>query len=612
LTEKDLNVWLIKNTMKDIMQDTKGIKKDMMINSPINSGEITSTVAPSVSTSVATNEILNRILAEINKKPGKNENLNPSLNTISDNISNETIDKILNFGRGVMGREYGFNLTRHEKKGRIYFEVRYKEGNTWINTRSRINTSDIKAALNTAIKEKDNFIERYYARKTERANNFDKTDLYRMLNNYYTPDSVYLQRDNNDNRPSLSPLKIRNLRNITKKHLIPFLQSKKIRTINSITKTIYSDYKIYLQNKNFSAGYINTVLSSFNRILLHNERYEHISKLPYSKGMGRVVKSKEEEERVKGNCLPFNKMRGIARLCYNMSRRYKSVFKSKEILLLFSLGLTTGLRDKEISNIKIKDIKYAEKGKMYLLYVNNHKIERYTIATEKYRKIPLHPYIVQQLKEYIAARNKKSDDYLFEYDTTRQDRLKMRMKIRLGDKYREEDFDNNREKLLNYNKALNSITYLFIAINIREKIIKSEKPRLTDKIKESIMFSKEDIKKIIEYTKEHNYHFYSFRHTLTTIMGLDRLNTDFIDYITGHLPEGKMRANYTHINSVDNALFCKEYGALFLKTIDKYFFVEPKEDREKAGKEAIKNFIEKNKGINREKEIENNSLFEVV
>jgi integrase len=435
-----------------------------------------------------------------------------------------------------------------------------------------------------------------------------------MLNKYYEENSVYLQRDTNDNKPTLSNQKRITLNHITKNHLIPFLQDNKIRSIKDITKKVYSDYKLYLQDKGLSAGYINNVLSSLNRILQYHERYEYIQKLPYSRGTGRVLIPEAEKERVKGNCLPFDKVRGIINLCYNLAKIPASTFKSQEILLLFSLGMTTGLRDKEISNIKVNDIKYAEKGDMYLLYVHNHKIDKYTVKTEKYRKIPLHPFIMRQIKDYIGIKNKKPEDYLFEYNTIRHDKLKLRMKTRLGKKYREEDFDKDKKnggKNLSYFKLINAIVYLFIALNIRDRIRNSQQTRLIDKIKEAIIFSKEDIEKITVYTKEHNYHFYSFRHTITTIMGLEKLNPDFIDYVTGHLPEGKMRANYTHINTVDNALFCKEYGTLYLNVINKYFFEPSKEDKEKARKEATRNLVENWK--KKEQKIEkNNGIFEVV
>jgi homospermidine synthase len=94
-------------------------------------------------------------------------------------------------------------------------------------------------------------------------------------------------------------------------------------------------------------------------------------------------------------------------------------------------------------------------------------------------------------------------------------------------------------------------------------------------------------------TKKNNYHFYSFRHTIITILTLEKTNIDFVDYVTGHKSSSKIRDNYTHINTVNTELFCREYGKLYLDTVEKYFFPprktreEQKAEQEKALREYI-------------------------
>jgi hypothetical protein len=173
---------------------------------------------------------------------------------------------------------------------------------------------------------------------------------------------------------------------------------------------------------------------------------------------------------------------------------------------------------------------------------------------EKYRKIPLHNFVARQLENYVAKINRKPDDFIFGWETDK--------KVR------------NTNPL----KAKKALLYILTAFEIRKRFKEKIKTNVNNKkpsfqnIQETVTFTKEDRDQIEEYSVKNNYHFYSFRHTLTTILGLEKLNPDFIDYITGHLPRGVMRGNYTHINSVDTPLFCREYGQILLKVIDKYFF----------------------------------------
>jgi hypothetical protein len=86
---------------------------------------------------------------------------------------------------------------------------------------------------------------------------------------------------------------VRNLKNITEKYLVPFLKEKKAACFDDITKTVYADYKIYLQSKGHTSGYVNQLLSAFNRILKHAERYDMITRLlPIQEGQGLSKKVK--------------------------------------------------------------------------------------------------------------------------------------------------------------------------------------------------------------------------------------------------------------------------------------------------------------------------------
>jgi hypothetical protein len=88
-----------------------------------------------------------------------------------------------------------------------------------------------------------------------------------------------MERDTNDNRPYLSPQKIKDFKNVTRKILIPFLEEKGVKTVGNINTKLYSDYKEHLVKKGYAAGYINnTLLNAFNRILYFLVRYEYCNR----------------------------------------------------------------------------------------------------------------------------------------------------------------------------------------------------------------------------------------------------------------------------------------------------------------------------------------------
>jgi hypothetical protein len=88
--------------------------------------------------------------------------------------------------------------------------------------------------------------------------------------------------------------------------------------------------------------------------------------------------------------------------------------------------------------------------------------------------------------------------------------------------------------------------------------------------------------------------FYSLRHTFHTLCGFYTKNdnglisnADLIDYFTGHNSGSKMRANYTHINKVDNKTFYDNYGKFIIGMLNKFIF------RSEGGNEDIENYTNK-------------------
>jgi hypothetical protein len=205
----------------------------------------------------------------------------------------------------------------------------------------------------------------------------------------------------------------------------------------------------------------------------------------------------------------------------------------------------------------------------------NHKTEYYNVKeTEEYRKIPLHPFVVEALKIYIKETGiTDKETYLFGKPKKNED-------TKLID-----GFLHNRYT----HKA---ITFLYKQIKIKEIIMEVGIGNESEKVKE---LTNKNIKKEMS---EKKIRFYSLRHTFNTMCVLHRYNDtdltrndDLISYFMGQNSGDKMRANYTQINRADKHTFYNRYGKFVIEVLNKFVFTSEKEN-EKVEK-YTENFVDK-------------------
>jgi integrase len=464
-------------------------------------------------------------------------------------------------------RKYGFYLLKipsERYKSGFYYAVRYKdfESKKWIPTKKSTNTDNETLATAFAIENRERIIQEYkdHAKKIHTKN--DGKDFYKMLEEYYTIDSKYLQDDYANNKRIIDK-KQRNLNNgFINTYLIPYLQEKKINSIQEVNRSVYSGLKIHLQNvknkkgKNLSTKTINNYLIAFNRILQYYERNELIAKLPYSRGTG-IIKISKEEETNQPALLPIEKLKDIfsASIFFNKGEKKTDDYLFSYMLAL--IGLTTGMRESEIGRIKKDDIQYIKSEKVYILKVFNSKTSYYNKErSEKYRKIPLHLFVVKMLKLFLQTR--ENTEYIFGVPKVDDDTQKT-------------------DGYLHYRKPRKAI------IEVYKHIKQKENFKETGKILESLIIEKQALEKEM---REKNIVFYSLRHTFNTLCVLYRYNDtntersdDLIDYFMGHNSGSKMRANYSHINNVDNKTFVNNYGKFVFDVLNKYIFSNEEEDK---------------------------------
>jgi integrase len=376
-----------------------------------------------------------------------------------------------------------------------------------------------------------------------------------MLNEYCTENSEYLKDDAVNKKRALNDKQRIQYHGNIQNHFIPFLQERKISSIQGITNSVYSQLKIHLQEKLKKEKTINNVLIPINRILQYHERNELIVKLPYGKGLGSVLTNENNEtERYPlpveyiGNLFPLDTNNFVP------GRDNEKLY----YYLLGMIGLTTGMRNSEIARIQKQDIYRIKDTEIFILKVYNNKTEYYhQNKTDQYRKIPLHPFVVKLLKFYITEKEKEATifptSFLFGKPVFKDGKI--------------------------IDGILYNYTFDRAIKELYERILIKQKYAKTGKGLEAFIIDDTEL----EYEMKKNHiTFYSLRHTFITICatykGLDVDNTDdIINYFTGHKIDSAMRARYTHINKIEDNIFYDNYGVFVFNVLTKFIFFSDEE-----------------------------------
>lgn len=187
----------------------------------------------------------------------------------------------------------------------------------------------------------------------------------------------------------------------------------------------------------------------------------------------------------------------------------------------------------------------------------NSKTDFYNSATDEYRKIPLHPYLVDVLKAYITDNDIGKDDYIF--------------------------FPKPNKKEKKYGKVIRE---LYRRVKIKEKM------QETNSFLEAVESIDEN--GLEAEMKEKNITFYSCRHTFETLLAtMYKDQSVLIDYFMGHKTKQAMFGNYLHINELDPSTFWNQYGKLLIDFQATFLPSETTKER----KDIVAEAIEENKHL---------------
>jgi len=274
-------------------------------------------------------------------------------------------------------RRKGFNLVKRESKkhGFIYYARLSHNGKT-LPTKFNTHTNNLAAAEQFVRDNKNRLVEGYLARQDGR--------MFTLLEDFYK----------NEQNLYISERSRKEYDAAIQKKFIPFLRLEKIAIFDQITKTTLTKFQDSLQKAGMKAQTVNNTLKPVKKILAATARKGIIADNPGDHVKGIKVHEKDRKER---GCYDLEKIQGV----------FKKRWKDEESYLLCLLIYTTGMRNCEIKQIKLKDIHIIDGCRF--ISVKKSK------TANGIRLVPLHNFVYRKLKARAVKNKKDSNSLLFDY-----------------------------------------------------------------------------------------------------------------------------------------------------------------------------------------------------
>jgi site-specific recombinase XerD len=279
-------------------------------------------------------------------------------------------------------RRKGFNLVKRENKrqGFIYY-VRYSHEGKMLPTKWNTHTNNLAEAERFALENKERLVSGYLRRRD--------TKMYEILGRFYESGSEYLACEEKRNRP-ISETTQRNYHSVINQKLVPFLKERKKTGFEQIDVQTLSDF----QDKSLAEGKnpqtVNDYLKAVRRVFHYLVRKGIINENPCINLTNIPVH--DEDKMVRG-CYELGRLKGV------FTKRWRDPVSYLLCLIIY----TTGMRNEEIENIRMKDIITMEG--CHFVDIKESK------TPNGVRMVPLHKFVYQKLKKYAAG--KTADEKVF-------------------------------------------------------------------------------------------------------------------------------------------------------------------------------------------------------
>lgn len=249
------------------------------------------------------------------------------------------------------------------------------------------------AAMTWAVHNRDKIIQKALEGKGN--------SVKEILTEFYLPDSKYLVQLALRNE-KIGELHRKHCCAYCRNYFIPFFDKQGITSFLDVSRSTLIDFQDWLvEEKELKNKTINNCISALKNIFEYLQNRERIKHNPFT---GLQWMAENYDARTRG-VFPLNKVKNL----------FLMDWENKLFYILNLLAASCGLRNEEIDFLRVSSIIQGRNCSL-LDITNAHSDGSGTKTPAGVRKIPLHPYVDQKLREYISERGLGEDDYLFLQD----------------------------------------------------------------------------------------------------------------------------------------------------------------------------------------------------
>jgi len=272
-------------------------------------------------------------------------------------------------------RREGYNLQKVENKkfGQVYY-VRYTYQGKLI--KFHTHKDNPEEAEKFARENKERLIEQY-ARSHE-------VETYTILERFYEENSEFLLCEEKRNQKISDRIRKEYLA-VIKNRFIPFLQKKKIKVFNEITRHVLGDFQDSLLAE-MRPQTVNNIFKAVKRVFKYLLRKGLIKENPCD--FVHYIPVHQEDQGVRG-CYELEKLKSV------FNRQWEDNLSYLLCLLIY----TTGMRNNEITMISMSDV--INLGGCYFIDIKKSK------TPSGIRKVPLHNFVYKKIFDYCSKKDPK-------------------------------------------------------------------------------------------------------------------------------------------------------------------------------------------------------------